>query len=580
MASLNDRVAGMLREYGELLAISGGEPFKVRAYEKAARAVEGHPVDVAGLDLKELRAIPSVGERIAHKIREYLDTDSVGELVELRARTPAGLRALLEVPGLGPKRAHQIHQELGISSAAELIEALHDHRLRDLRGWGAKSEDNLAESLRQAHSAAGRVQLGYALELAGGFLTRISALPGVERSAYAGSLRRMRDTVGDIDLLVAADAPLPVMAAIVALPQVRRVLASGATKTSVVTNTGVQVDVRVVPPSVWGAAMLYFTGSKAHNIEIRAIAVRAGLKLSEYGLFDVESGELIAGESEEEIYARLGLPWIPPTLREGDGEVQAALAGTLPHIVELLDIRGDLHSHTDLTDGVASLEDMVAAAVKRGYAYYAITDHAPLLHMQRMTTEKALEQRSRIRELEARNGIRLLHGTELNIQPDGSLDWDDEFLDGFDIVVASVHSQFHQSRTEMTKRLIRAVEHPSVNVLGHPTGRSIGRRPPIDADLDAVFAAAARTGTALEINASPDRLDLTGELARRAGRFGVRFAISTDAHAVPHLENMRYGVATAQRGWATPSDVINTYPLDHLLRFLGKRDRALSTPIH
>ncbi|MFD2421206.1 DNA polymerase/3'-5' exonuclease PolX [Amycolatopsis pigmentata] len=576
MARSNDDAAEMLREFAELLAISGGPDCKVRVYEKAARSVAGYPADIAELDEKALRKIPDVGSHTARKILEYFDTGSVGELTTLRKQVPPGLRTLVTVPGLGPKHAHQVYEELGITSVDGLLHALHEHRLRELRGWGEKSEDNLARSLREAHSAGGRVQLGYALDLASQLLYRISGLPQVRLAAYAGSLRRMRDTVGDIDLLVAAVDAEPIMADVAGLPMVARVLAHGPTKTSVLTTTGVQVDVRVVDPSVWGAAMLYFTGSKPHNIQVRELAVRAGLKLSEYGLFDVATGRLIVAETEEEVYQRLGLPWIPPTLREGTGEVEAALEGRLPSLADIGDIRGDLHTHTDLTDGVASLTEMVAAAKKHRYEYYAITDHAPLLWMQRMTTEKALEQRRRIRALERTAGITLLHGTELNIQPDGSLDWDEEFLSTFDIVVASVHSRFRQSREEMTARVLRAIEHPCVHVIGHPTGRLIGSRPPVDLDHDAVFRAAARTGTALEINSSPERLDLDGDLVRRARHFGVRFAVSTDAHAVPHLDYLRFGVATAQRGWAGPDDVINTYSEARLRRFLREKSRALT----
>ena len=323
----------------------------------------------------------------------------------------------------------------------------------------------------------------------------------------------MRDTVGDIDLLVAADEdPESVMDHFCTMPLVDRVLAHGPTKSSVVTTKGIQVDIRVVPAAVWGAALQYFTGSKAHNIRIRELAVRAGLKLSEYGLFRVDNNKLLASTDEAEIYAKLGLPWIPPTLREDRGEVEAALDGHLPDLVEVADIVGDLHMHTDLTDGLADLDDMVAAASRHGYRYCAITDHAPLLAMQRMTRDKALRQRSELPEAARRHGIAVLHGSELNIAADGSLDWDDDFLAGFDILVASVHSDFDQTREEMTRRLITAIEHPYVNIIGHPTTRLLGRRPPIDFDVDAVFAAAARTHTALEINAFPDRLDLNDEL--------------------------------------------------------------------
>jgi DNA polymerase (family 10) len=574
MPRSNDEAAEMLQEFADLLAISGGDQFKVRAYEKAASAVAGYPRDIANLDEKGLDAIPSVGTHLARKIVDLLRTGSVEELDELRARVPAGLRSLLDVPGLGPKRAHQVYSELGITSVAELLDALHEHRLQHLHGWGERSEENLAQAIRDAHLGGARIQLAIALGLAEEILAVLSELPQVRGATYAGSLRRMCETVGDIDLLVASDGSEPVMEAFCTAPLVSRVLVRGSTKSSILTTKGVQVDLRVVEPSAWGSALLYFTGSKAHNIHLREMAVRAGEKLSEYGLFDAGSGRLIAAETEETVYAHLGLPWISPTIREDTGEIEAALSGKLPHLVQLGDIRGDLHTHTDLTDGIATLEDMVGAAKARGYSYYAVTDHAPLLYMQRMTGEKALEQRHRIRELERSAGITLLHGTELNIQPDGSLDWDEDFLAGFDIVVASVHSAFRQSRDVMTARILRAVEHPAVNVIAHPSGRSIGRRAPIDADWDAIFRAAARTGTALEVNSSPDRLDLDGELVRLARRTGVRLAISTDAHAVPHLDNMRFGVATAQRGWAGPADVVNTWPLAKLRRFLDKHPQA------
>jgi DNA polymerase (family X) len=564
----------MLQEFAELLAISGGDAFKVRAYEKAARAVAGHPAEIAGLDEKGLEAIPGVGSHLARKLLEFRDTGSVQELDELRAQVPAGLRTLLTVPGLGPKRARQCYDELGIASVSALLGALHDQRLRSLRGWGERSEANLAQAIHEAQSGGGRLHLDVALDLAEDLVGELTALPSVQRAAYAGSLRRMRETVGDIDLLVTSSEPTVVMQACCSSPRVARVLAHGPTKASVLTTKGVQVDVRVVDPAVWGAALMYFTGSKPHNIHIRTLAVRAGLKLSEYGLFDAESGRQLAAATEEDVYARLGMPWIPPALREDRGEIEAALDGRLPDLIQERDIRGDLHVHTNLTDGVAPLAEMVAAASARGYAYCAITDHAPQLFMQRMTTGKMLAQRQQLRELERGAGIRLLHGTELNIAPDGSLDWDDEFLAGFDVVVASVHSALHQPKEQMTARLIRAINNPNVDIIGHPTTRLIGHRAPIEADMDEIFAAAARTGTALEINSFPDRLDLDDELVTRARRAGVKFAISTDAHAVPHLDYLKFGVATAQRGWAGSAEVINTYPLAKLRRFLADGKRA------
>ena len=570
----NDVAGETLQELADLVAISDGDPYRVRAYEKAARSVTGYPRDLDALDRKGLMAIPAVGEHIADKLLELRKTGHIAALEDLHAQLPAGLRALLGIPGLGPKRAHQVHAELGISSMPELLAALHDGRLRGLKGWGETSERNLARAIRQMQEAGRRMPLAVALDIAEDLVAQLAALPQVTRVNYAGSLRRMRDTVGDIDLLVAADEDAnAVMDEFCGMPVVERVLAHGPTKSSVVTTKGIQVDLRVVPAAVWGAALQYFTGSKAHNIRIRELAVRAGLKLSEYGLFRVDNGELLVSTDEAEIYGRLGLPWIPPTLREDRGEVEAALGGRLPHLVEATDIAGDLHMHTDLTDGLAHLDDMVAAAAAHGYRYCAITDHAPLMAMQRMTNEKILQQRSELPASARRHGITVLHGCELNIAADGTLDWDDDFLVDFDVLVASVHSDFNQTRAQMTRRLVAAIEHPYVNIIGHPTTRILGRRRSVDFDAEAVFAAAARTHTALEINAFPDRLDLDDELVRRARDHGVVFAIDTDSHAVPHLDYLRYGIAVAQRGWVSADEVINTWPLDRLCKFLAKGRR-------
>jgi DNA polymerase (family 10) len=370
---------------------------------------------------------------------------------------------------------------------------------------------------------------------------------------------------------VASERVEEVMDAFTSYGLVERVLARGETKSSILTRAGLQVDLRVVPLEAWGAAMIYFTGSKAHNVKIREMAVRRRLKLNEYGLFPADGGDAIAARAEGEVYERLGLPFIEPTLREDRGEVEAALDGSLPRVVTLRRIRGDLHTHTNLTDGLAPLERMLEAAAAKGYAYYAVTDHAPNLWMQRMTDEKMLAQRDRLRQLASRYPrMELLHGTELNIAPDGSVDWPAAFLEGFDVTVASIHSHFNLSREEQTARLIAAMENPHVHVIGHMTTRLIGKREPIDVDLDAVFASAARTGTALEINAYPDRLDLRDEHVLWARRHGVRFSIDSDAHAVGHLDVLRYGVGTAQRGWLTAADVINTWPVAKLRRFLRK----------
>ncbi|MEU1620126.1 DNA polymerase/3'-5' exonuclease PolX [Streptomyces sp. NPDC005722] len=575
MARVNDEVEALLREYADLIQITGGDAFKARAYEKAARAIGGHHEDVARLGDKELRKIPNVGKSVAEKVTEYLRTGTVPAVEELRARIPAGVREMTAIPTLGPKRAMMLYEELHIASVQELADAIHAERLRDLPGFGARTEENILHGIALLRSSGGRVPLDVATQVAEEVVAELAALPGCERCTYAGSLRRMRETVGDVDVLLSAERSARFMDAFTRMPATAEVVVRGAKKTSIRTAKGLQVDLRVVPPDAWGAALQYFTGSKAHNIRTREMAVHHGLKLSEYGLFDAATGELVVSRTEEEVYARLGLPWIPPTLREDRGEIQAGLAGELPEPLAPGDVRGDLHTHTDLTDGLAGLEEMVAAAAARGYAYYAVTDHAPDLYMQRMTEAKVLAQREQVRRLDrAHRGMRVLHGTELNIGPDGGLDWPDGFLAGFDLCVASIHSHFNQDRATLTRRLVRAAENPYVNIIGHPTTRLLGRRPGIDADLDEVFAACARTGTALEVNAQPDRLDLGDELILRARRHGVRFAVDSDAHSTVHLDFMRYGVGTAQRGWLTADDVVNAWPLTRLRRFLRKRGRT------
>jgi DNA polymerase (family 10) len=512
-----------------------------------------------------------VGKSIAAKITDYLTTGTFPELEQLRAQVPPGVREMTTIPGFGPKKAMTVYQELGIGSVDELIAAADQGRLASLKGFSAKTEENLRKGAERLRTSGGRVLVSEALDLAEDLLERLQALPGVRRAQYAGSLRRMAETVGDIDLLVAASEPEPIMESFAGLGIVSRVIARGDTKTSILIASGLQVDLRVIPDEAWGAASIYFTGSKAHNIRIREMAVRKGLKLNEYGLFQADSGDLLAASTEQEVYERLGLPFIEPTLREDRGEIEAALAGNLPDVITLKQIRGDLHTHTNLTDGLATLERMLEAAAQHRYAYYAVTDHAPDLFMQRMTDEKMLAQRVEVARLQASYAkMRLLHGTELNIGPDGDVDWDAEFLSGFDLTVASVHSHFGQSREAMTRRVIRAMENPRVNIIGHLTTRKINRRDPVDLDLEAVFEAAARTGTALEINAYPDRLDLRDEHVLWARRHGVKFAIDTDSHAVGHLDVMRFGVATAQRGWLEKDDVINAWPISKLERFLRK----------
>ncbi|MEO3814134.1 DNA polymerase/3'-5' exonuclease PolX [Sphaerisporangium sp. B11E5] len=559
MGRANDGAAAALEEYADLFAMTGGDAFRVRSYQKAAKAIAGHPEDISRVDV---RGVPGVGEAIAKKVEEYLERGSFRQLDALREEVPEGVRRMTRIASLGPKKAVLLFRELGIASPEELGQAIRDGRLAGVRGFGAKTEENLLKGIEELQRAGTRVHLGVAMDLA----ERVIASLPAERIAYAGSLRRMKDTVGDIDVL--AVGPVSLMDEFKAQPYVTEVIASGEHKTSIRADRGLQVDLRVVPGESWGAAMQYFTGSKEHNVRLREMCVKRGWKLSEYGLF--EGDAVIASRTEEDIYGALGMQWVPPPLREDGGEIEAALKGTLPELVTTGDLKGDLHTHTDLTDGVATLEEMVTAAAARGYAYYAVTDHAPNLFMQRMTLEKMREQREELHRLQERfPDMRLLHGTELNIAPDGTVDWPGEILAEFDVCVASVHSHFTQSREEMTRRFVAACENPYVHVIGHPTTRKIGKRPPVDADWETVFAAAARTGTVMEIDAYPDRADLPSDLVRMARHHGVRFSIDSDSHAVPHLANMRFGVGIAQRGGLTTADVINTWPLDRLLDLLA-----------
>ena len=578
MPQANDAVAALLTEYAELHLMTGGDQFRARSYDKAARAIAGHPQDVSQLTPAQLQQIPGVGKAIAGKVSEITASGTFAALERLRADIPDGVLQLTRIPALGPKRALVLYRELHVGSPEELRDAIKAGRLAGLRGFGSKSEEKLLQGIELLESTSGRVLLNVADETAGRVVRAVSAVPGCLRCAPAGSLRRFAETVGDVDVLAAADDSGPLMAALTGLPEAAAVIAAGPAKTSVRTAAGLQVDLRVVPLDSWGAALQYFTGSQAHNVAIREIAVRKKLKLSEYGLFDAVTGEKIVSRTEDEVYHRLGMSWIPPTLREHAGEIEAAQRGDLPELVTEQDIRGDLHTHTDLTDGVAPLEDMVAKARARGYAYYAITDHAPNLVMQRMTDEKMLAQREQVRRLGASlaapadgEPMVLLHGTELNIAPDGTVDWPAEFLDGFDICVASVHSHFDQPPAAMTRRFVTACENPHVNVIGHPLARRIGQRPPVDVDLPELFRACARTGTALEVNAHPNRLDLPSAHIRAAKDAGVKFAVDSDAHFPGGLDYLRYGVGTAQRGWLTPGDVINTWPLPRLREFLRKR---------
>ncbi len=580
MAGTNDEVARLLAELASLTELDEGSPnaFRVRAYQNAERAVKGLDEDVAELSATELAKVKGIGKSIAGRIREYVDTGAIGKLEELREQHPASKLALLKVPGLGPKTVQLLDDELGIRSVDALVAGLEDGSVAELEGMGAKTIENLREGIEVLGltSKDRRVPIATALPLAERIVAELEAVDAAAQVAYAGSLRRFREDIGDVDVLVATDAPGPVREAFLAMDDIDRTLGSGDTKTSVVTRDGVQVDLRVVPPASFGAALLYFTGSKAHNIRLRQRAIDRGWTPNEYalavhredahpgpGVHDDPAAEVVAAATERDIYAALELAYVPPEAREDDGEVELAADGELPELVEVAHLRGDLHDHTDLSgDGRDPLEELVAAAVERGLEYLAITDHAEDLRINGVSREGMLAQRSALRELEeARGDIALLHGAELNIGLDGSLDYDADFLAGFDWLVASVHSHFSRSVEEQTERVIAAIRHPSVTAIGHLTGRMIGSRPGIELDLGRVLDAAAEAGTAIEINAALSRLDAPVEVIREGERRGCTFVISTDAHGVADLDRARFGAAQARRARLSRDRVANTWEL-------------------
>ncbi len=577
MAGPNADVARAFRELALLTQLAEGSPqaFRVRAYENAAHAVEELATDVSDLTEAELVAMKGIGRSSARKIREFLETGTLARLEKLRADFPPAFVELTRIPGVGPKTAILLRDRLGVENVDDLRRAIDAQALRDLPGLGAKSEEKLRAAIERLglHGKERRTPIADALPLAEEIVAVLEALGEVQAIKCCGSLRRFNETIGDIDVLAASRHPVPVMEAFVGMRLVERVLGRGDTKSSVVTREGLQIDLRVVEPHSFGAAVLYFTGSKAHNIALRQVALERGWTLNEYALSDAESEEVVASRTEKAIYRALGLQFIPPPMREDAGEIEAAAAGKLPRVVDHEDLRGDTHVHTSLSgDGRASLEKMVAAAAERGLDYVAITDHGENLAINGVSRDKMLRQRRRIAGLrEEYPDMALLHGCELNIGADGGLDYDDDFLMGFDWCVASVHSHFDLEEARQTKRILAAMEHPAVNAIGHLTGRMIGRRPGIDLNVEAVLEAAAGTGTALEINGALDRLDAPATVIRRGAELGVRFLIATDSHHPSEFRRARWGVLYAQRGWLERKHVANTWPKARFLRWVASR---------
>lgn len=567
----NRQIAEIFTDIADLLELKGGENvFRIRAYRRAAQNIGGLSSDVSTLSDKDLAAIPGIGPDLAAKIKEFIATGRVSAHEKLKKEIPEGVLALLKVPGLGPKKAKQFYDALKIKSIDELETAIKKGKLEGLPGIQKKTEENILKGIELLKRGTDRRPLGRVLPLAEDIVRRMKDSAPVDKIEVAGSLRRWKDTVRDIDILTTSKNAGAVMDAFVKLPHVGRVLAHGETKSSIVTDEGIQVDLRVVDEDSFGAALAYFTGSKQHNIKLREMAVRAGLKINEYGVFKGPEEKKIGGKREEDVYKALKLPFIPPELREDTGEIDAALAGKLPELVTLGDIKGDLHVHTKWSDGSHDLDTMVEAARKKGYQYIAVTDHTKGLGVARGLDEKRLADEIRLIDAvnEQLSGFKILKGTEIDIRADGRLDLEDEALAGLDIVVASIHSGFKQTEEQITKRILSAIRNPYVSVIAHPTGRLIGERDAYSVDMEAVLREAAKYGVAMEVNSYPLRLDLNDLHIKMAKQYGVPIVINTDTHVTSQYDYMAYGVSVARRGWMEKKDVLNTFEYDELMRRL------------
>lgn len=569
----NRAIAAMFNDIGDMLEIKDESPFRITAYRRAARALEDMGEDIAVIAGRgELLKIPGIGKGTAEKIQEFLQTGSCKYYDELRASLPAGITTLMSVPEVGPKTAMMLNEKLRITTIEELEKAAQEGLIRKLPRMGAKTEENILKGIALIRRTKDRQPIGRVLPQAQEILDALRGLSDVKEIALAGSLRRMKETIGDVDIVVTSAKADAVMDTFTTLPRVKQVLAKGPTRSSVILDSGVQADVRVVEPESFGAALQYFTGSKDHNVKVRERAVRKGLKINEYGVFRVKDERRVAGKTEEDVYEAVGLPWIPPEVRENQGEIELADRGKLPTLISLKDIRGDLQMHTRWSDGSENVEEMARAARERGYEYIAITDHSQSLKfVGGVTIDELRENVKTCKKVSDKVGIAVLLGTECDIFPDGRLDYPDEVLAELAVVVCSVHSRFGMGREEMTARIIKAMDNPHVDIIGHPTGRVLGQRDPYELDMDRLIEAAKRTNTALEINASPDRLDLSDIHARMARERGVRLVISTDAHSRYELRFMEYGIAVARRAWVEPKDVLNTLSLKQLMAHLDAR---------
>jgi DNA polymerase (family 10) len=563
----NLEISFIFNQIADLLEIQSANPFRIRAYRRAAANIEGLADNIETLALNgTLRNVSGIGEDLANKIEEYIRTGSIQFHEQLKLEVPLGLAKMVEIPSVGPKTAKQIYDAFRVQSIDDLEALCKTDKLLGVAGFKQKTIDNILRGIDIHRRRRGNYLLGKTIPIATQLCKYLE--PHAERVAYAGSLRRMKEVVHDVDILAASTNVEATMKAFLSMPFIESVLAQGGTKASVRVQDDLQVDLRVIEPKSWGAAMHYFTGSKAHNIRMRERAIKQGLKLNEYGLFDANDKSVV-GPEEEEIFNKLGLPYIPPVLREDWGEMEAAAQGKLPNIIQLEDVRGDLHMHTTWSDGKYSTEEMVEAARKRGYKYVAITDHSKSLGVAGgLSDEDLLKHTDECRALDARfSDIRVLAGTEVDIRQDGTLDYSDELLAKLDFVVASLHSGFKQDKATLTMRVVRALQNPYVRVIGHPTGRLLGDREPYELDFDEIMKEAARTRTCLEVNSNFHRLDLNDTHCRKAREMGVHVIISTDSHNYDDLLNLPYGVATAQRGWIEKDRVLNAKPVEEMLAF-------------
>ncbi|MFO7169554.1 MAG: DNA polymerase/3'-5' exonuclease PolX [Chloroflexota bacterium] len=574
----NREIADVFHAIADLMEILGEDRFRTQAYRRAGDALADLPQPLSVYrERGELGQIPGVGKAITDKIEELLDTGELQFYSKLRARVPEGVREILRIPNVGPRTAGRLYQELGITSLAELKAAAEDGRLRGIKGFGEKTIQGILQGIAQAEKAEHRTLLHHALQAAERLIAELRAAePSIREACFTGSLRRARPTIGDLDILAAADDPAAVVRAFTKLPIVARVESSGAEKATVHLHSGLQADLIAVQPRLWASALQHFTGGKAHNIRFRELALAKGLSFSEHGFRKLDGSGVIEPATEEEVYAAVGLPWIPPELREESGEFEAARTGRLPQLVELSDIVADLHMHTTWSDGRGSLREMAEAARARGLRYIAITDHSAYLGVTNgLDAARLRAQAEEVRALNAEyeaagDPFRILHGVEVDITPDGGLALADEVLAELDIVVASPHSNLRQPPEKATERLLRAIRNPHVDIIGHPTGRLIGSREGADIDVDAVARAAAETGTLLEINSGPDRLDLDAQAARRALELGAKLTVNSDSHHPENLAWVRLGVLTARRGWAEAKDIANTWSLEQLREWLGR----------